>query len=57
MEFSILYGGLKDEKEHILVQTRGWNTKNCYFLNFLDVYAPENPQDTYTPRKNVSEKN
>ena len=57
MEFSNHYGGLKDEKEHILVQIRGWNTKNCYFLNFLDIYAPENPQNTYLPRQNGSEKN
>ncbi len=57
VEFSIHYGGLKDEKEHILVQIRGWNTKNCNFLNFLNIYAPENPQNPYTPRQNGSEVN
>ena len=57
MEFCIRYGGLKDEKEHILLQIRGRNTKNCNFLNFLNIYAPEKPQNTYTPRQNGSKVN
>ena len=54
MEISIRYGGLKDEKEYILVQIRDPNTKKC---NFLYIYASGNPQNTYTPRQNGSEVN
>ena len=56
-EFAIHYRGLKDEKEHILLQIRRRNTKNCNFLNFLNTYASGNPQITYTPGQNGSEVN
>ena len=54
MEFSIRYGGLKDEKEHILFKIRGWNTNNC---NFLNIYASAYPQTTYNPNQNGSDVN
>ena len=40
-----------DEKYNILLQNtaRGPNTKN---YNFLNICAPGNPQNTYTPREN-----
>ena len=35
----------------------GQNSKNCNFFNFLNVYAPENPKNAYTPRQNGSDEN